>query len=315
MLAARQHGVVKFAQLLQAGIGRAAVSNRVAKGRLHPKYRGVYAVGHARLSQKGEWMAAVLAVGEGAALSHLSAAMLWEIWRRPVLGSDVVTPWRRKPQVGIRVHTRRRLDPHDVAVRDGIPVTTVARTLVDLTDVLSAHQLANVIHEAAFRKRFDPRAVRAAAGHAHGRKRLHVLHAALALHEAGSAGTRSRLEDRFLALLHANDLPEPLVNVRMHNIEVDFRWPALRLCVETDGDGHRRPRTRRDDHSRDGALSAAGYQILRFTEHDVDYRPAAVIAELLQAGLAPANSGILQFDGEARTETAEAVSGRHAPAA
>src|SRR3954464_10382713 len=151
-VASRQHGLITVAQLARAGVGRSSVTHRLRTGRLHRRHRGVYSVGHARLSQEGEWMAAVLAAGEGAALSHLSAAKLWNAWRRVVRGVDVLASGRRRVK-GVRVHICRRLDPRDVTEHRGIPVTTVPRTLVDLSAVLSAHQLANVIHEAAFRNR------------------------------------------------------------------------------------------------------------------------------------------------------------------
>ncbi len=277
--ATRRHGAVTSAQLADAGLDRGAVRRRVAAGRLHRKYRGVYAVGHAALSQHGRWTAAVLAAGPGAALSHLSAAALWGIWRRAPAGIDVIGR-RRRVGPSVRVHECRALDRRDVAKRDGIPVTTVARTLVDLADLLTSYQLANVIHEAAFHKRVDAAATRDAMTRANGRRRLGVLKKALALHEAGSAGTRSALEDRLLALLNANDLPEPLVNVRIDNIEVDCHWPSARLCVETDGDGHTRPRTQSEDRARDEHLRAAGYKVIRVTEDDIEHRPRAILATL-----------------------------------
>ena len=114
-----------------------------------------------------------------------------KLWRRRVTGIHVLAP-RERDFPGVHVRTYRRLDPRDVTVRDGIPVTTVPRTLVDLSDVLTAHQLANVIHEAAFRKLFDERAVRAAMTRANGRHNLHVLERALELNKAGSAGLDAR---------------------------------------------------------------------------------------------------------------------------
>jgi very-short-patch-repair endonuclease len=284
-VAARQHGVVTRAQLLDAGLSRSAISRRVERSALHRLYPKVYALGHANLSQEGRWMAAVLAAGEGAALSHLPAALLWQIWRRRMpAGVDVVTSGQRRDRRGVRFHRCRHLAPHDLTTRKGIPVTTVPRTLVDLSDVLTAHQLANVIHEAAFRKRFDAKATRAAMAGANGRRNLDVLHAALAAHEAGRAGTRSELEDAFLALVREAGLPEPLVNTGVQAggrvIEVDFRWPERKLCVEVDGPGHRRPRTRREDETRDHLLLDAGHQILRFTEEDIRGSGGRVIARL-----------------------------------
>jgi very-short-patch-repair endonuclease len=264
-VASRQHGQITTAQLAQAGVGRGSIAYRVKTGRLHPRHLGVYSVGHPHLSQEGAWMAAVLAAGDSAALSHLSAATILKVWRRKVEGIDVVSFQRRQVK-GVRVHTSRHLDPRDVTVVNGIPVTTVARTLVDLTDVLSAEQLANVIHEAAFRGKFSEAATRAAMRRARGRK-LTTLERALALNAAGSAGTRSKLEDQFLAAVRAAGLPDPLVNAavqtRHKQIEVDFRWGDL--CVEVDGPGHRRPRTQREDQLRDQALTEAGYRVTRLT--------------------------------------------------
>src|SRR5215213_4104627 len=144
-VAGRQHGVITTAQLRAAGLTDAAMYKRVAAGRLHPLYRGVYAAGHDRLSQEGRWMAATLAAGPGAALSHEAAAKHWKIWRRKVTGIDVIVPGQRRARDGVTVHRTRNLDARDVTVHQGIPITTPARTLVDLATTLTAHQLANVI--------------------------------------------------------------------------------------------------------------------------------------------------------------------------
>jgi hypothetical protein len=282
-IASRQHGSVTIAQLMAVGLTYSAVSQRIAAGRLQRIHRGVYAIGHNALSQHGRWMAAVLACGPNSALSHLPAATLWQIWRRRVSGSDVSVPGRRRSRPGVRVHYCRRLDPRDVTVRESIPVTTVARTLVDLADVLTPEQLANVIHEAAFRDRFDPAATRAAMARAHGRHNLAVLDRALALNAAGSAGTKSALEDQFLALTRAAGIPDPLPNAAVQaagrQIEVDFLWPDLRLCVEIDGPGHNRTRTRNEDRERDEALQAAGHEVVRFSGAEVG-DPKELIARL-----------------------------------
>ena len=282
-IAGRQHGWVTSAQLASAGLGYGAVANRVRTGRLHRRYRGVYGVGHRPLSREAEWMAAVLACGPGACLACLTAAVHLKVWRRRVIGIDVLVPTRHRGPSGVRVHRCRRLDPRDVTCRDGIPVTTLPRTLIDLGDALTAHQLANVIHEAAFRKLFDERAVRAAMTRANGRRNLDVLTKALALNAAGSVGTRSELEDRFLLLASGSGLPEPLVNTKVSDIEVDFHWPPLNLIVEVDGPGHARPRTGREDEQRDARLRVAGHTVLRILAQEVDQRPQAVTARLRSA--------------------------------
>jgi hypothetical protein len=257
--------VITTAQLVQAGFGTSAISKRAANGRLHRRYTGVYAVGQPRLSTEGEWMAAILACGLGCYLGSLSAAVQMKLWRRRVTHIHVLAPRERKLR-GVRVHSYRSLDRRDVTIRAGIPITTVPRTLVDLSDLLTPHQLANVIHEAAFRNLFDERAVRAAIDRANGRRNLSVLERALELNKAGSAGTRSELEDRFLARTSKSGLPEPLVNTQVQDLEVDFHWPELNLIVEVDGPGHTRPRTQRDDEQRDARLRAAGHTILRIAD-------------------------------------------------
>ncbi len=212
-------------------------------------------------------MAAVLAAGEGAALAGLSAAALWRISRWTPDEIHVLAPGNHRRRTGFRLQTCRRLDPRDVTREQGIPVTNVARTLVDLCEILDAPRLANVIHEAAFRHLFDARATRAAMARANGRARLTRLDEALALNSHGSAGTKSELEDRFLAQARAAGLPEPEINVRVAGIEVDFRWGAH--IVEVDGGGHARPRTRSDDGKRDERLRAAGYDVVRVSAHDL----------------------------------------------
>ncbi len=235
-------------------------------GTLHRIHRGVYAVGHPRLEERGLWMAAVLAAGDGAALAGLSAASLWRISRWNPVEIHVIAPGHRRRRVDFRLQTTRNLDPRDITRQHGIPVTSVARTLVDLTDILTAPQLANVIHEAAFRKRFDDRAVRTAMARANGRMRLSVLSEALELNRGGSAGTKSQCEDRFLELL--GDRPGPRINVEVEGILVDFAWPGT--IVEIDGRGHERARTRAEDERRDARLRAAGYRVIRIPAERLD---------------------------------------------
>jgi hypothetical protein len=192
----------------------------------------VYAVGHASLSRDAQWMRAVLEAGEGTALSRLAAATLWQAWRR-------------RAELAVISPRRSRL-PY-----------------VDLTDVLTAHQLANVIHEAAFRARFSEPTTRAAMERATTRRNLKVLEKALELNAAGSAGTKSEPEDRKLAEIEAAGLPEPLVNVHVEGIEVDLHWPEMKLALEVDGPGHGRPRTQCEDAAKTERLRAAGYEVMR----------------------------------------------------
>ena len=261
-LATRQHGVVTTDQLKKLGLADGTIAHRANTGRLHRIHRGVYAVGHPRLEQKGLWTAAVLAAGNGAVLASLSAAALWDISRWNPDEIFVLAPGKHRRRTDFRLQTCRRLDKRDTTYEHGIPVTTVARTLVDLTDVLTAPQLANVIHEAAFRKLFDERATgprwrgpTAARGSRGSPRRSSSTRA--------RARTRSALEDRFIARAREAGLPEPEINVEVEGIEVDALWD--RSIVEVDGPGHERPRTRAEDAQRDAKLRAAGYDVVRVT--------------------------------------------------
>lgn len=263
-LAARQHGLVTAKQLIRAGLSRNGIAARVRRRALHRVHRGVYAVGHAVLSRDAQFLAAVLAAGDGAALGGAAAAEHWRI-RRRAEAIDVIAPGRRSVP-GVRVHAVRTLRPLDVVVHRGVPITTVARTLVDLTDALIAEELANVIKEAAFRSRFSLAATRQAIERANGRRNLDVLEAALRLYLSGSAGTRSGLEVTAVKALKASSLPDPVVNAKLLGFEVDLQWPEHRLVVELDGPGHARPPNRRADAHRDQTLRAAGWTVLRFQD-------------------------------------------------
>lgn len=278
-IAARQWDLVTTEQLLAAGLTDGAISRRVARGALQRRHRGVYSLGPAPLSREASWMAATLAAGPVAALSHEAAAELHGVNRFRATSIDVVTPLRRRI-AGVRVHTVRRLDPRDLTTHRGIPVTTVHRLIVDLSDVLIAHDLTAVIHEAAFHGRFVEAAVRDCMQRANGRHNLHVVERAIALYRGGSAGLKSRGERTFLALVTRHGLPEPLVNTELHGFEADFHWPERKLVVEVDGGGHARPPAKRADAWRDRVLREAGYEILRFSEAEVLERPDQVLARL-----------------------------------
>jgi very-short-patch-repair endonuclease len=269
---------VRTSDLRAAGLSSSAVSKRRARGLLHRVHRGVYAVGHAALSREARWVAAVFAAGAGAVLSHLAAAELWGL--RRAKGRIDVSALRRARVAGVRVHRCNRLDPRDITVRGGIPVTTVARTIVDLADVLTALQLANVMHEAAFRGLLDLDAVRGTAARLAGRHGLPTLWEAIDAHNSGSAGTKSEKEDAFHALIRGR-METPIANVKVLGHEVDAFWPEHRLIAEVDGPGHARPRARRRDATRDKELRAAGYAVVRFTDADVEERPEEVVAALL----------------------------------
>ena len=164
--------------------------------------------------------------------------------------------------------------------RDGIPVVSVPRLLVDMTEVADADEIANLIHEAAFLGSFSELATRDAMERAHGRRKLHVLEAALHAHEHGSAGTKSENERTLKRMIKAAGLPEPASNVHVEGIEVDLLWPDRNLCVEVDGHGHGRKPTRREDKLKQRLLEALGYTVLRITDEELERSPQAAIARV-----------------------------------
>lgn len=159
-LAARQHGLVTRPQLARVGVDDDGIARRVRKGMLHRVHQGVYAVGHPKLTTHGRWAAAVLACGPGSALSHLDAAALWGIYDASGPRVHVLAPSSRRVS-GICVHRARRIHPDDVTELHGIPVTSVARTLVDLTDLLAPDRILRAIREAEFLQLLDHDALEA----------------------------------------------------------------------------------------------------------------------------------------------------------
>jgi very-short-patch-repair endonuclease len=277
-LAGRQHGVVTRAQLRALGVGDHGVYARVRTGRLHRAYRGVYAVGHRRLTREGRLIAAVLACGHGAVLSHASAAALWEIRASAATVIDVTVPSQngRTRVPGIRIHRSRRLGPGDVTRKDGIAITTVARTLLDLADVLSRRALKRAIDETEYLRLFDLTAIVAVVRSNPGRRGKRLLE----LCGAPPQLTRSELEQRFLALVERAGLPQPRVAARVLGYEVDFFWPEAELVVETDGwAAHGTRAAFERDRARDRRLLRSGICSIRVTASDVA-RGDALVAEL-----------------------------------
>lgn len=285
-LAAAQHGVVTRRQLLDAGLTVEMLRTRRTSRRLLPLHRGVYAVGHRRLRREGHRLAAVLAAGPGAVLSHREAAALHAL--RPAAGTRVdVTVAGQRRVLGVHVHRVARLDADDVTVVDGIPVTSIARTLVDLATAVSPQMLRKALEEAERSHRLDARAIEAALARVRGRNGAHHERMREALAELASTGstvTRSWLEDRFLALLDAHRLPRPSANAWTANMEVDAAWPAARLVVELDGwDSHHTRAAFQRDRTRSNDLQAEGWTVLRFTHADVVHRSADTAARVARA--------------------------------
>jgi hypothetical protein len=276
-LAAAQDGVVARSQLRALGIGDAAIDHRVRGGRLHVVHRGVYAVGHPLISAEGRWRAAVLAVGDGAVLSHVTAAAAWE-WRP--LGPrsvhlSVPGDGGREHRSGIVVHRSTTLRREDVATHRGLPVTTPIRTLLDVAATVRGRRLEQLLDRAEPLIDFDSLQQRL---EAHPQRRgVPALRALLASYEAGSVVTRSELEEGFLRLCDDHGLPRPVVNAYVEGILVDFVWRRARLVVEVDGYRHHRSRRRfATDREQDVVLRMAGWTVLRFAWEHVTDRAAWV---------------------------------------
>jgi very-short-patch-repair endonuclease len=243
-MAGCQHGVVSTGQLAQAGINGSGITRRLHSGRLHRVHRGVYAVGHPSLSADGRRLAAVFAGGQGAVLSHRSAAMVWELLAAASDVEEITVPGtggriRRRPS--LIVHRSRTLSPAVVTRRRGIPVTTPARTLLDLRRVLPRPLFERALRQAQI-LRLDVREL------------------------SEPDPTRSELERRFLNLCRRHAIPAPEVNVRVGEFEVDFLWRDARLIVETDGfQTHGTRSAFEADRARDARLKAIGFEVLRFT--------------------------------------------------
>jgi hypothetical protein len=278
-LAEGQHGVVARRQLVALGFGRGAIDHRVAGGRLHPLHRGVYAVGHPRLTARGLWMAAVLACGPGALLSHRSAAALWGLQSSAASRIDVTTPGRRgRGRPGIVLHRVGRLHDEDRLSRDGIPVTTVARTLLDLAESVSPDQLGRAFEEAERLRFLDLQALHSVRDRSPGRQGLRALSILLA-DGREPLEVRSGLERRFVELCREANLPLPALNTAVAGHEVDALWPRQRLIVELDGYAFHRTRAAFErDPARDLDLQLAGYRVLRITSRRLDRERAAVPA-------------------------------------
>jgi very-short-patch-repair endonuclease len=259
-MAARQHGVISTAQLRAAGIGDQGISKRTKAGGLHRLHRGVYAVGHTKLSFEGRCMAAVLALGQGAVVSHRSAAALWGMLK-PHPGPIEVTvqgSGGRRKRRGIRIHRSSTLNAEFLTRRNAIAVTKPKRTLRDL------HRTSpQPVFRHAVRRALD----------------LRLINSDDLRSEDDL--TRSELERIFRGLSRRHRLPQPEVNARADRYEVDFLWREQRVIVETDSWRHHGDRlTFERDRAKDAALQSLGFRVVRFTFRQVVRDGSAVVAAL-----------------------------------
>jgi putative AbiEi antitoxin of type IV toxin-antitoxin system/uncharacterized protein DUF559 len=279
-LAERQFGVVSLAQLRALGLGSRAVQQRASVGRLRRLHRGVYAVGHGALGSEGRRLAAVLACGPGAVLSHRSAAAHWGLLATQASLIDVTAPRGRHGGQGIRLNRSRSLDARDTTDHEGIPITKVPRTLLDLAASVRSDRLERALAQVQRLQLYDHRAITDLVARSNGHRGIGALTKA-----TSPKWTASDYEAWFLALVREAGLPEPVVNASLAApdhppLKPDFCWPTHHLIVETDGwETHRTRAAFEQDRRRDAALTAGGWRVVRFTWHE----PRATIQRRLQA--------------------------------
>lgn len=283
-LAQRQHGVVAREQLVAFGMSRRAIVGRLEHGQLHEVFRGVYVVGVRRISRRGRWMAAVLAAGEGAVLSHRSAARLWQLLPPAGEWADVTCPpgrvVRRK---GIVSHESPMRDD-EWEVVDGIPVTAPFRTIFDLAAVVGERELERGWHEALAREMRAKVSLPMLLERYPGRRGARCLRALLASKEPETI-TRNDFEEAFLALVDAYGLPRPRMNaalaLRGRFFEIDALWERERVALELDSRGvHGTPKKFESDRQRDRILVAEGWRTMRVTWRQLRDEPEAIVADL-----------------------------------
>jgi very-short-patch-repair endonuclease len=273
-IAGRAHGVVTREQLVSAGITADEIKQRVQSGSLIRVHRGVYRVGHTAPSLEARYLAAVLACGKGAAISGRAAGHLLGLLKGAAPPPEVTAPTERRV-AGVKTRRSKKIE---AARHNGIPVTTVPRTLLDLAAVLDDNELARAVHEAEVRHRNIPALVDAvlarqpnAPGAAKARRIL----------RGDTRVTLSKLESRFLKLLQEARLPLPRTNQLAGTKRVDCRWPEHRLTVELDSYRYHQSRHAwEQDRRREREAHARGDELRRYTYRDVFEAPAAMLAEL-----------------------------------
>jgi very-short-patch-repair endonuclease len=283
--AERQHGVVGRDQLVEAGFGRGAISARLRSGRLHRLHSGVYLVGHRLIQQQGRWMGSVLASGSGAVLSHYSAAALWGLRPTSRTRIDVTVSHRSRSSDLIRRHISE-VPPDERTIREGIPVTTVPRTIFDLAATEPLDEVKLLLREMEFRELWDRFSLWDLVERYPGRRGIRTVTAALeGLKDEPVGEQKNPLEERFAPLCRRHHLPLPHFN---HPIEaggrrfqVDCHWPGTNQIVELDGwQAHKSRSAFREDKARDRRLAAAGYTVTHLTWNQLDDEPEAIASDL-----------------------------------
>lgn len=291
---ARQEGVAALAQLIALGLGGSAVRKRALAGRLHRIYRAVYALSPpSLLSLNGRYLAAVLACGPGAVLSHRSAADLHGLRRTDRAPIDVTVPGRgSRRHDGIDLHRSTTLTPADITIVDGIPVTTVARTALDLAAVVRRRAVERALDQAEILRVFDLKALTDQLDRNPHHPGAPILKAVLEEHTAGTTVTWSHLEELCLEVTRAAGVAPPELQAYVDPGDgeppprCDFVWRAHRVIVEADGFGsHKSRQAFENDRRRDQRLIRVGWRVVRVTDRQLRFeraRIAALIVELLR---------------------------------
>ena len=270
--------MVSRVQLLELGFDRGSIAHRLKLGRLRPVHRGVYTIGHRLLTQEGRWMAATLAYGPHAVLSHRAAAALWGM--RGGTRVEVTVPGGQRGRSGIEVH-RANLPSDERTTHRGIPTTTVPRTLLDLSPVLTRRHLRGALREAEHLRLTDSLSMHDLIVRYPRRSGLRAIRALLAEAGVGARIIRSELEERFQDFLISAGLPLPQTNLIIEGYEVDCVWPDQRLIVELDGHASHSPTHAFElDRARDRRLEAAGWRVVRITWRQLEREPELVEADL-----------------------------------
>jgi len=284
-LARRQHGVVGRRQLLQEGRSEREIKWRLSAGRLHRLHAGVYAVGHRLIQKEGWLMAAVLASGPGAVLSHRSAAALWGLRSYSEGAVHVTVSHKSTSTRQIRRHFSR-VPPDERSVKEGIPVTSVHRTIFDLAATASLDEVVAMIKEAEYLELWDRLSLWDLLDRYPGRRGSQNLRFALdRITEEPPGPKRSKLEERFAPFCRRHHLPLPRFNdwiaLEPKPYRVDCHWPGAALVVELDGwEGHKSKSAFRDDRARDRALKVAGYSVIHLTWAQLDDEPETIARDL-----------------------------------
>jgi very-short-patch-repair endonuclease len=281
-IAGEQHGVAGRPQLLAAGVDGSAIDRALRSGRLHRIHRGVYAaLAPELLTEDGLLIAALLAAGEGALLSHGTAAWRWRIIPAPPSVIQLAVPQPRTAPAGVTLQRSARLRDGDVTSNGRFPSTSVARTLLDLATRYDRYALLRALAEAEFHH--DPRPAEIERTLRRGHPGSANLRAALHEHAPGHGEVKSQLERRFRKLLIQRGIELPLRNQELGPWTVDCLWRERHVVVELDGRQHERPRQAGSDDDRDLWLRRHGYVTRRYGKRQIEQRPDDVVADLLAA--------------------------------